>query len=39
MIFEAGLTKRATKNVVAEHFDYQWLMQATGKSRAELGGR
>jgi len=39
MIFEAGLTKRPTKNVVAEHFDYQYLIKATGKSRKELGGR
>jgi ABC-type nitrate/sulfonate/bicarbonate transport system substrate-binding protein len=39
MIFNAGLTKRPTKNAVAEHFDYRWLMAATGKTRAQLGGR
>jgi ABC-type nitrate/sulfonate/bicarbonate transport system substrate-binding protein len=39
MIYDAGLTKQSTKHVVAEHFDYEYLMKATGKSRTELGGR
>jgi ABC-type nitrate/sulfonate/bicarbonate transport system substrate-binding protein len=38
MIFNAGLTKRATKNAIHEHFDYRWLMGATGKARNQLGG-
>jgi ABC-type nitrate/sulfonate/bicarbonate transport system substrate-binding protein len=39
MIFGAGLTKRSTRNAVNEHFDYRWLMAATGKVRDQLGGR
>jgi ABC-type nitrate/sulfonate/bicarbonate transport system substrate-binding protein len=39
MIFAAGLTKRSTKNAIAEHFEYRWLEAATGKSRNQLGGR
>jgi ABC-type nitrate/sulfonate/bicarbonate transport system substrate-binding protein len=38
MIFKAGLTKRSTKNAINEHFDYHWLMAATGKTRDQLGG-
>ena len=39
MIFNAGLSKRPTKNVINEHFDYHWLSAATGKDRKQLGGR
>jgi ABC-type nitrate/sulfonate/bicarbonate transport system substrate-binding protein len=39
MIFSAGLTKRSTTNAVNQHFDYRWLMAATGKARNQLGGR
>lgn len=39
IIYGVGLTKKPTKSAIAKHFDYQWLMKATGKSRAELGGR
>jgi len=39
MIYQAGLTKQPTKQAIAEHFDYKYLMQATGKSRTALGGR
>jgi len=38
MIFDAGLTKRSTKNAINERFDYHWLMDATGKTRNQLGG-
>jgi ABC-type nitrate/sulfonate/bicarbonate transport system substrate-binding protein len=38
MIFDAGLTKRSTKNALNERFDYHWLMAATGKTRNQLGG-
>jgi sulfonate transport system substrate-binding protein len=39
IVYDAGLTQKPTKSAIAKHFDYQWLMKATGKSRAELGGR
>lgn len=39
MIYNTGLTKRSTKNAIAEHFDYRWLSAATGKTRNQLGGR
>jgi len=39
MIYEAGLTKRPTKNAIKEHFDYRWLTAATGKQRDQIGGR
>lgn len=39
LIHEAGITKKPTVGAVDTHFDYQYLMKATGKSRAELGGR
>jgi ABC-type nitrate/sulfonate/bicarbonate transport system substrate-binding protein len=39
MIYEAGLSKRPTKNAINEHFDYRWLAAATGKARNQLGGR
>ena len=39
MIYKAGLTKRPTVIAVGEHFDYRWLMAATGKPASQLGGR
>lgn len=39
LIHEAGLTKKPTATAIDKHFDYQYLTKATGKSRAELGGR
>lgn len=39
LIHEAGITKRATVGAIEKHFDYQYLMKATGESRTELGGR
>ena len=38
MIFDAGLTKRSTRNAIKEHFDYHWLTAATGKTSNQLGG-
>jgi len=39
LIYEAGITKKLTTGAVAKHFDYQYLMKATGKTRRALGGR
>ncbi|HEY7247682.1 MAG TPA: ABC transporter substrate-binding protein [Xanthobacteraceae bacterium] len=39
MIYKAGLTKGPTVNAVGEHFEYRWLMAATGKPASQLGGR
>ena len=39
LIHEAGITKKPTAAAIDKHFDYQYLTKATGKSRAELGGR
>ncbi len=39
MLHETGITKKLTTPAVAQHFDYQYVMKATGKSRQELGGR
>lgn len=38
MINEAGITKTDTSPAVDRVFDYSFLMQATGKSKRELGG-
>ena len=38
MIHDAGITKIDTSSAVDRSFDYSLLMQATGKSRIELGG-
>ena len=38
MIREAGITKIDASPAVDRAFDYSFLMQATGKSKTELGG-
>jgi ABC-type nitrate/sulfonate/bicarbonate transport system substrate-binding protein len=38
MIHEAGVTKTDTSAAVDRAFDYGFLMEATGKSKTELGG-
>jgi ABC-type nitrate/sulfonate/bicarbonate transport system substrate-binding protein len=38
MIHEAGITQVDTSPVVNRVFDYSYLMEATGKSKGELGG-
>lgn len=39
LIHDAGITKKPTGAAIDKRFDYQHLTKATGKSRAELGGR
>jgi len=38
MIYEAGITKVDTSPAAAQMLDYSYLMEATGKSKQELGG-
>lgn len=38
MIFDAGITKVDTTAAIDRSFDYSLLMQATGKTKKELGG-
>lgn len=39
LIHDAGITKKPTVAAIDKRFDYQHLTKATGKSRADLGGR
>ena len=39
MIHEAGITKVDTSPVAAQLLDYSYLMEATGRSKQELGGQ